>query len=399
MNDVKLRAWKAHRQGLDGRLAGKPAAEILSETGWARSVGGVNPYLTLFARGGVSRESADAAAAALEIYELPSARGCTYVLPAADFALGLAAGQEFAGAEMNTARKLGVSEKEIDKLSDAILRALVKGPLSPDELREAVGAAARSLGEEGKKKGLTTTMPVALGNLQLAGEIRRVPLNGRFDQQRYRYALWRPNPLAKFKLSREEVHTELARRFFRWIFPASASEFQAFAGIGVKAAKAAVAPLGLVAVEEGDERLLLPEERERFRKFELPKKENYVLVGSIDGIILLHQHLTTLVAPEDLKRRVYAEKGIQELGALNGLTSHAILDRGRLVGFWEYDTAAESIAWMSFVPRSKALQDAVKRTEEFVRMGLGDARSFSLDSPKSRAPKIEAIRKAAAARA
>jgi hypothetical protein len=35
--------------------------------------------------------------------------------------------------------------------------------------------------------------------------------------------------------------------------------------------------------------------------------------------------------------------------------------------------------------------------EEFVRSQLGDARSFSLDSPKSRAPRVEALRKAAVA--
>ena len=34
---------------------------------------------------------------------------------------------------------------------------------------------------------------------------------------------------------------------------------------------------------------------------------------------------------------------------------------------------------------------AVERTERFVRDDLGDARSFSLDSPKSRAPRIEAL--------
>ena len=34
--------------------------------------------------------------------------------------------------------------------------------------------------------------------------------------------------------------------------------------------------------------------------------------------------------------------------------------------------------------------------EEYVRSQLGDARSFGLDSPKSRAPKIEALRKAGA---
>ncbi|MFJ4191386.1 hypothetical protein [Kitasatospora sp. NPDC089509] len=39
------------------------------------------------------------------------------------------------------------------------------------------------------------------------------------------------------------------------------------------------------------------------------------------------------------------------------------------------------------------------RTEAFVRDELGDARGFSLDSPKSRAPKIAALREAALPRA
>jgi hypothetical protein len=34
--------------------------------------------------------------------------------------------------------------------------------------------------------------------------------------------------------------------------------------------------------------------------------------------------------------------------------------------------------------------------ENYIREQLGDARSFSLDSPKSRTPRIEALRKMAA---
>ena len=59
---------------------------------------------------------------------------------------------------MKTALKLGVTEKEVDRLCDAVMKALEKGAVSPDELRDAVGPAARNLGEEGKKKGVTTTL-------------------------------------------------------------------------------------------------------------------------------------------------------------------------------------------------------------------------------------------------
>ncbi len=80
------------------------------------------------------------------------------------------------------------------------------------------------------------------------------------------------------------------------------------------------------------------------------------------------------------------------LGGLTDLPSHAIVDRGRLAGPWEYDTTADTIAWMVFGKKDKAVEAAVKRTEEFIRGQLGDARSFSLDSPKSRAPGIAALR-------
>ena len=43
--------------------------------------------------------------------------------------------------------------------------------------------------------------------------------------------------------------------------------------------------------------------------------------------------------------------------------------------------------------RLRALRDCMTKTEAYIRDQLGDARSFSLDSPKSRIPRIEAIRK------
>src|SRR5262244_1697920 len=223
MEQSKILSWWAHRQGLDGAFVGKSAAEVLQRAGWARSVGGSNPYFTLFSRAGLDRENVDAAVAKLEIHELPSARGCTYVLPASDFALGLTVGQGF-GGEMKVAEKLGVSRQEIGRRCDSIVTALENGPLYPDGLREATGKAVRNLGPEGQKKGLTTTLPVALGRLQSSGMIRRIPINGRLDQQRYKYSLWRPNPLRDFNLSKEEACTELARRFFEWICPATLAE-------------------------------------------------------------------------------------------------------------------------------------------------------------------------------
>jgi hypothetical protein len=267
--------------------------------------------------------------------------------------------------------------------------------LGPDEIRDRVGKAARSLGEAGKKKGVSTTLPLVLGKLQSAGEIRRVPLNGRLDQQRYRYALWRPDPLAAFRLSPEEASIELARRYFSWIGPATLADFQDFAGLGVKAAKTLVEPLKLEPLEAGDLRMLLPADRAKFEAFRAPQEAHYVLVSSLDGISLLRRDRNSLIDPADAAKKISAGPKAQAGSALADLLTSAIFDRGRLVGLWEYDTATESIVWVAFLKKNKDLQAAVARTEDFVRQELGDVRVSALDSPKSRAPRIEALRKAA----
>ena len=390
---MRLSAWWFARQGLDGSLHGRKPAEILERCGWSRSVGGAAPYLTLFSRGRITRAEADAAAASLAIHELPAARGCTYVLPASDFAFGLTVGRNFSG-DMKTAAKLGVTETEIDRLCDAVVKALEHGALDPDGIRDATGAASRSLGVEGKRKGLSTTLPLALGRLQTLGKIRRSPVNGRLDQQRYRYVSWNPSPLEGYPESLDAAFTELARRFFRWVGPATLSEFQWFAGLGVQATKQATGSLGLVAADGSPDRFLLPEDADAYAAFEAPSKPQYALISGLDPITANRRELLSMLDPRHHDRSVMVDTAMQPLGTQIDLPSHAILDRGRVIGLWEFDVDSGSIAWATFDgTRDRTLTAVVEETEAWVRDDLGDARSFSLDSPKSRAPRVEAIRR------
>ena len=122
-----LRAWWWHRKALDGSLTGASPAAVLARSGWARSVGGANPYLSLFARAGTSRQAADDAVASMDIYELPSARGCTYVIPAEHFGLGLQLGRGAAEGEVRVLEKLGVPRREVEAVGAAVLSVLDGG--------------------------------------------------------------------------------------------------------------------------------------------------------------------------------------------------------------------------------------------------------------------------------
>jgi hypothetical protein len=394
MDIAKLRAWWAHKQELDASMKGSSSAQVLEKAGWARSVGGVNPYLTLFSRAGISREQADKDCANMAIYELPSARGCTYVLPKNDFVLGLAAGYSFgATTEIATAKKLGVPDEEVKKLCDKVLKALSDGPLDPRQIKEKLGDAIRNLGDEGKKRGLQTTLPLALGILQRDAKIRRVPLSGRLDSQRYSYAQWSPSPLDGFKKSQDDVFAELARKFWKWIGPASLANFQWFSALGVGATKKAVETLKLKPIEEGSELLILADEFEEFKSFKIPKDPQYSLISSIDGLVLLRRDLAAHVDDQDKKRQVFAEKGLRQVGHLLDLPNHGIVDRGKLIGLWEFDPFENRIVWTCWIKPDSELRATVAKTEAFVRDQLGDARSFSLDSPESRKPVLEALRK------
>lgn len=370
-------------------MAGVDPASVLARTGWARSVGGANPYLALFARAGTSREEADRAVAELNIHELPSARGCTYIVPESDYGLALTLAQGFVeSGDLRTARKfLGVTDEELDLLCQRVLDAVSEEPMDPAEIKKSLGDTVRNLGAEGKKRGMTTTLPLALGKLQALGEIRRKPVNGRLDQQRYGYVRWAPQGTV------EEPYTELARRYFKWTGPASVAHYRWFTALGAAAAKAALAPLGLVPLEPGSDLLALPEDRDEVLAHQAPSEPAYSLVSGLDGIALLRRDVAALIDEADANRHAFSDGADRTITGLADLPQHAILDRGRLVGLWEYDAEANELVWASFVPADDALRAEVAKTEMFVREQLGDARSFSLDSPASRRKSLDSLRK------
>jgi hypothetical protein len=162
----------------------------------------------------------------------------------------------------------------------------------------------------------------------------------------------------------------------------------------VKAARDAAAPLGLVPPDESGDRLLLPEDVAAYREITPAQEPQYALVGSLDAISATRRDVRTLLDPADLEREVLVDAGKRRaLGGMADLPSHAILDRGRLIGLWEFDADAGTIAWATFDGRrDAALEEAVATTETYVRDQLGDARAFSLDSPQSRRPRVQAIR-------
>ncbi|MBE4717599.1 DNA glycosylase AlkZ-like family protein [Pseudarthrobacter sp. AB1] len=383
-----LRAWAWHKQGLDGTLLGADAADVFGRAGWARSVGGANPYLTLFARAGTSRAQADADVLSLKIHELPTARGCTYVLGRDDFAWGLQIGRDAAVAPFRVLARMGVERGEITLLEEEILHALAEAgsPLDPKQLKDLLGDSVRNLGEEGKKKGAATTLPTALGLLQADGRIRRIPANGRLDQQRYGYTLW---GLPRTAMDGDAARSLLLQRYLGWTGGATVKQSQWFTGFTLAHTKAALAATGAVEIPTANGEVLwvLPDDVGRLASFEAPAEEQIQLLAGTDSLVLLRRNSGDLFAEQD--------KGKQVLGSTLALQAdlpdHPIFDRGRIIGLWQYDPGEARIAHWLFGGATPAVSRRIGEVEAWIREELGDFRSFSLDSPASRQDRIDAL--------
>lgn len=149
--------------------------------------------------------------------------------------------------------------------------------------------------------------------------------------------------------------------------------------------------LGLVPVAEGSDLLMLHELMPEWIEYVPPLDPHYSLIAGTDGLFLLRREVAAHLDPGDVDKYVPSEQGMSPAGSISDLSCHAIVDRGRIVGFWEFDPDRSKLVTLSFIKPNPGLRDAVKRMEEYACDQLGDVRSFSLDSPSSRQPRIQAL--------
>jgi hypothetical protein len=181
---------------------------------------------------------------------------------------------------------------------------------------------------------------------------------------------------------------QVARRYFGWAGPATEKEFREFTGLTAKLAKAAMA--GLASCPDDPMRFMLSEDVSDYEAARVTQGR-VVLVSSLDPWLHSRRNLPTLLDASESERRVPYGKSLADATSLRDLDSHPIVQDGVLIGLWEFDHERQEIAAWAWRP-SREVDAAVRETSEWIAKELGDFRSFSLDSPKSRVPRVELLR-------
>jgi hypothetical protein len=399
---LRARSLWFQKQELADSSGGKPA-EVVARSGWVRTLGGIDVYLAVRARcPELTRDQLDSAVDRGELRVIPAARGCIYLVPAADVPLCLELAAELSGPRNEREMaKVGLKQKELDDLAAAVVELLgKKGSLATTAIRAALPPkAVRNLGEAGKKIGLSSPLPLALRQLEFSGRIERTLEGGRLDTERY---LWRKvTRQAKPKGGRAHggALRYVLERFLAFAGPATAKEASAWIGVSQRDITAALEKIKVVEIEvEGRGCSWLLERDVDALEKTRRAAASIALLPFEDNIITWHGGPGVHTDPEHRARPVAAWGSSKPttLGDARHVHQRPFFCADRLAGFWEYDASRSEVVAADFAPlpaaAKKALQARCASTAAFIRDELGHARSFSLDSDDAVLARAKAVR-------
>lgn len=401
---ARARAHWHQRQGLAAPAEGS-IGEVIAATGWLRTLGGVDVYLAARARKpGLTRAALDAAKDAQQVQVSPAVRGCIYLVPRGHVALALRLAEEQHRKRIERdLEKAGTSLREVTERGEAVLGTLrAKGPLMTDALRRTLpDGAVRSLGEQGKKAGVSSTLSPSLRELEFAGKVERTLDGGRLDTERYLWRAARKSPFigAKVPDTAEARHVAVAELFFAWVGPATVKDFAEWTGLAQRDAKVAIEKAALVPIAVtgyAADAFAPASDLPLLKEPQAPSKAVRLLAFE-DNFLVLHGGLRHLTDAKHHGRSLapWGPSKTTTIGEAKHISSRAIVTGDGMVGLWEYDPDARKVVTVTFdaldASQQKELAALGEETAAFLGNEIGHAKSFSLDTDDDVRARVKAL--------
>ena len=394
VDTATLRAYWSHRQGLDGSLTGAPGAAVLERVGWARSVGGTLPISPCSAGRACARAGWTPTSPPCAFTNCPRLATAPMSCPARDFALApmVGGGASRSRGTARAAEKLGVTREEVDVLAERVLEQLhdTGGAADPAALRKSLASTSAVSATRASARASRRPCPSPWGSSRPTAGSVACPSTGGSTSSGFAHP-WPDVPTSR------ALSTARERFSPSTIGVARHREPSAFPVVRVDSRSPrskAVAELGLEPVA-GTDLLGTPASLTELRSYAVPRPPRSPSSGGLTHSCSFGATSTGSPTRPTASIPARPGPGTAAGGSLTDLPHQGIVDRGRLIGLWDYDPGAEDVVWAPITrltaAQRLATQDAVARTAAYVRDDLGDNRGMSLDSPKG-APRLAALR-------
>lgn len=378
-------------------------ASVVSKTGWPRTIGGVEAYVAIAARGtDVTAAKVHRAVVRGSLRVVPAVRGCIYVVPGKEAPSTLRLAELLSASRtQRDLEKTGVKRREVDTLAQQVIEWLAEdGPATTDAIRRGLpSGAVRSPGAAGKKVGLSSPLPVALRQLEFGGQITRCSRGGRLDTERYEWSVVtgdEPVPSG----DRAEVVDVVVRRFLCNAGPAPLKAIATWAGCPQRDIKDSLARIRAVPVMvEGDkaESYVLPDQVAELSR-PATVEPRVRLLPFEDNYVALRGGPAPLVDPEHHGLRVesWGNRKASTLGDAPHLWMRPITCGPKIVGFWEFDPDKSAVVTALFAKVPRGTKTKLRREAEALSALIGEVghgRSVSLDSDDDLRRRVAALAK------
>ncbi len=404
----RARAHWALRQGLSAVLKA-PLDTLLAATGWPRTLGGADVYLAVRARARwTSRSALDAAVTESAVQVVPAVRGCIHLVPRVHVPLALRIAEEQARRRMERElEKADVAWSEIEALGAAVVATLRRGARTTDTLRkELPDGAVRSLGERGRKLGLSSTLPPTLRHLEFLGRVERTLEGGRLDTERYVWRVPARDPFSDHDVPNDapERNARLADIFLRQSGPSSVGDLAAWAGWSKRDAFDALSRTGAAPVRvEGyaDDAFIVQDDVTALRGRPLIS-ERVALLPFEDNFVVQRGGPARLVDPRHHGKKIPVWGGTKgtTIGDATHMSMRTVVVGDAIAGLWEFESDTGQIVVHTFdvVPPKvqKDIDSTAAETAVFLRDEIGHARSFALDTDETVRERARLLRKMSA---
>ncbi len=375
-------------------------AEVVEQASPIRTLGGVDVYLAIRARiPDFKRDQLDQAVEQRMVQVIPAARGCIYLVAKPDVPCALRfAAHLRASRDDREFKKAGIQEGELEQLGRVIVRTLQEqGRLSTTQLRKQLPEGCfRSLGDVGKKLGISSTLSPALRLLEFEGQIERFLKGQRLDSEKYLWDVTNLDQSSSLTDFSEPAarNRRLAEIYFRAAGLGTLKMFATWSGLNQRDSKAAIAELNLQTFQlESEDVALLG-----FDGIEPASIEGVSFLPFEDNLIALQAGPQQLVDPRhyDVPVPVWGRTRQATLGQARHSTLRSIIASNQIAGFWEYDPQGRRVETFCFADLTSQLEQEVRHSAEqlgnFINIELEHGRSFSIDTDKALSERVRFIR-------
>jgi hypothetical protein len=332
------RTLLARQMLLERRRLSLPKA--LERVGGIQAQYAPSMYVGLWTRlAGFERDQLTRALERRTVVQGTSLRATIHLLSPADWWTFATATSKQRREDWLRSRKLA-TPAEMSAAVKRVRSLLAKGPVERKALQEAVGLGAPGI------SGINAWIDLA-----------RVPPSGTWERRRADLfadaADWLGPPP---KLNRAEATVGLVRSYLRGFGPATPAEIADWAGLGLKAIRAALGSLELrrFLAEDGEELVDLP-------RLPLPDPDTPApprLLPVWDATMLAHARRTQ-VLPEEHRSKVFNTKTPQSMPTF--------LVDGRVAGSWRFENGKVELQAFERIPaeQRRDLEGEAKRLAEF----------------------------------